>query len=143
MDEPKPKRKYVMTPEHKARVVASLEKARLVPKEIRYRRTEKRYQANLNNLGIAAAKRREKAAQELQDVRAQMESTFPPGEPGFGIRAPGSSPNPESRLFCESPGPESRVPARQSWSRQHVWWTGACAWCGAGGGARGGASCRC
>jgi len=43
MEEARPKRKYVMTPEHKAKVIASLERARLVPKEIRYRRTEKRY----------------------------------------------------------------------------------------------------
>ena len=143
MDDVKPKRKYLMTPEHRAKVIASLEKARLVPKEVRYRRNEKRYQANLKNLGIAKAKYREKAEQELQNVRTKMESTFPPGDVGSGqnpevgsrqtaegsradercpasfsatpeppIRTPAllRTPNPESRLFCESPAPspESR-----------------------------------
>ncbi|HMD98695.1 MAG TPA: hypothetical protein VKM93_15355 [Terriglobia bacterium] len=72
----KPKRKYVMTPEHRAKVLANLGKARLAPKEKVYRKTPKRYAANLNNLGIANAKRR----QEGEVLSAKMEGLFPPPE---------------------------------------------------------------
>ncbi len=71
--EPKPKPKYVMTPEHRAKVMANLGKARLAPKEKVYRKTPKRYAANLNNLGVAAAKRR----QEREILSAKMEGLFP------------------------------------------------------------------
>ncbi|MGO9275363.1 MAG: hypothetical protein ACLQOO_34860 [Terriglobia bacterium] len=74
--EPKPKRKYVMTPERHAKLMANLAKARLAPKEKVYRKTPKRYTANLNNLGIAAAKRR----QEREILSAKMEKLFPPPE---------------------------------------------------------------
>ena len=74
--DPKPKRKYVMTPEHRAKVLANLAQARLAPKEKVYRKTPKRYAANLNNLGIAAAKRR----QEREILSAKMEELFPPPE---------------------------------------------------------------
>jgi len=74
--EPKPKRKYVMTPERKAKLMANLAKARLAPKERVYRKTPKRYAANLNNLGIASAKRR----QEAETLHAKMENLFPPPE---------------------------------------------------------------
>ena len=75
-NDPKPKRKYVMTPEHRAKVLANLAQARLAPKEKVYRKTPKRYAANLNNLGIAAAKRRE----EAETLHAKMEELFPPPE---------------------------------------------------------------
>ena len=74
--EPKPKRKYVMTPERHAKIMANLAKARLAPKDKVYRKTPKRYAANLNNLGIAAAKRR----QEREILSAKMEGLFPPPE---------------------------------------------------------------
>src|SRR5208282_5560457 len=74
--DPKPKRKYVMTPEHRAKVGANLAQARLAPKEKVYRKTPKRYAANLNNLGIAAAKRR----QEVETLHAKMEELFPENE---------------------------------------------------------------
>jgi len=74
--DPKPKRKYVMTPEHRAKVLANLAQARLAPKEKVYRKTPKRYAANLNNLGIAAAKR----CQEAETLHAKMEELFPPPE---------------------------------------------------------------
>ncbi len=74
--DPKPKRKYVMTPEHRAKVLANLAQARLAPKEKVYRKTPKRYAANLNNLGIAAAKRR----QEAETLHSKMEEIFPPSE---------------------------------------------------------------
>jgi hypothetical protein len=74
--DPKPKRKYVMTPEHRAKVVANLDRARLAPKDKVYRKTPKRYAANLNNLGIAAAKRR----QEAETLHARMEELFPAPE---------------------------------------------------------------
>jgi len=75
-NEPKPKRKFVMTPERHAKLLANLAKARLAPKEKVYRKTPKRYAANLNNLGIAAAKRR----QEAETRHAKMEDLFPPPE---------------------------------------------------------------
>jgi len=74
--EAQPKRKYVMTPEHRAKVMANLAQARLAPKEKVYRKTPKRYAANLNNLGIANAKRRE----EAETLQAKMEDLFPPSE---------------------------------------------------------------
>jgi len=74
--EPKPKRKFVMTPERKAKLMANLAKARLAPKEKVYRKTPRRYAANLNNLGIAAAKRRE----EREILSGKMEELFPPSE---------------------------------------------------------------
>jgi hypothetical protein len=84
MEGPKAKRKHVMTPEHRAKVLQNLEKARLAPQEKVYRKTERRYAANLKNLAIGHAKRR----QEAEALRAKMEATFP---------APASSANPESR----------------------------------------------
>jgi len=72
----KPKRKFVMTPERLAKIMANLAKARLAPKEKVYRTTPKRYAANLNNLGIAAAKRRD----EAETLHAKMEGLFPPPE---------------------------------------------------------------
>jgi len=80
MDDSKPKRKYVMTPEHRAKVIANLGQARLAPREKVYRKTEKRYQANLNNLGIANAKRIQEAQREAEALRAKMEALFPPPE---------------------------------------------------------------
>jgi hypothetical protein len=76
LTEPKPKRKYVMTPERRAKLMENLAQARLAPKEKVYRKTPKRYAANLNNLGIASAKRR----QEAETLRAKMEGLFPPPE---------------------------------------------------------------
>jgi len=94
--EPKPKRKYVMTPEHRAKVVANLAQARLAPKEKVYRQTPKGYAANLNNLGIAAAKRR----QEREILNAKMEVLFPPPEvpPPLLPRFPERSGEPRLRM---------------------------------------------
>jgi hypothetical protein len=72
--EPKPKRKYVMTPERRTKLLANLAKARITPKEKVYRKTPRRYAANLNNLGIANARRR----QEAETLHAKMEDLFPP-----------------------------------------------------------------
>ena len=55
-NDPKPKRKFVMTPERHAKLMANLAKARLAPKEKVYRKTPKRYAANLSNLEKANAK---------------------------------------------------------------------------------------
>ena len=76
MDEAKPKRKYVMTAEHRAKVIANLEQARLAPREKVYRPTPKRHAANLSNLGIANAKRR----QQADALRVKMEDLFPAPE---------------------------------------------------------------
>jgi len=76
MTDSKPKRKYVMTPERHAKIMANLAKARLAPKEKVYRKTPKRYAANVNNLGIAAAKRR----QEAETLHSKMEEIFPPSQ---------------------------------------------------------------
>ena len=113
--EPKPKRKYVMTPEHRAKVIANLAKARLAPKEEVYRRTEKRYAANLRNLAIAQAKRREDAQREEAALRAKMESAFPldpvlrpPGsQQGTGSDA-GENPRHDSRNSPENSDPQKR-----------------------------------
>ena len=95
-NEPKPKRKYVMTPEHRAKVLANLAQARLAPKEKVYRKTPKRYAANLNNLGIAAARRR----REAETLHAKMEELFPPPEvpPPPLTRLPQSPDDPPRRM---------------------------------------------
>src|SRR5271165_7691916 len=77
-NDPKPKRKYVMTPEHRAKVIANLGQARLAPKEKVYRKTPKRYAANLANLAKAHAKRRQQSeSQQAENLRAQLEGLFP------------------------------------------------------------------
>ncbi|HME00836.1 MAG TPA: hypothetical protein VKM93_26335 [Terriglobia bacterium] len=90
--ETKPKRKYVMTPEHRAKVVANLAKARLAPKEKVYRKTPRRYAANIGNLAKANAKVREQS----ESLRAKLEGVFPapdvpppPIIPPFGPPLPG------------------------------------------------------
>ncbi|MGO9274945.1 MAG: hypothetical protein ACLQOO_32735 [Terriglobia bacterium] len=90
--EPKTKRKYVMTPERRAKLLANLEKARLAPKEKVYRKTPKRYAANVGNLEKAKSKLREQLEREQEDLRVKLEGLFPAGEdpPPFG---------PESRQF--------------------------------------------
>lgn len=96
-DDPKPKRKYVMTPEHRAKVMANLAQARLAPKEKVYRKTPKRYAGNLRNLGVANAKR----LQEAEHLRGKMENLFPPPE----------APPPPLEPLCPRPGrPPCRVP---------------------------------
>ena len=77
-----PKPKYVMTPEHRAKVIANLGKARLAPREKVYRKTDKRYAANLKNLEIGRAKLRREAQEEEAALRSKMESAFPP-DPAF------------------------------------------------------------
>jgi hypothetical protein len=74
--EPKPKRKYVMTPEHRAKVMANLAQARRAPKEKVYRKTPKRYAANLSNLAKANAAVR----QQAEERRAKLEDFFPAPE---------------------------------------------------------------
>jgi hypothetical protein len=96
-NEPKPKRKFVMTPERRAKLMANLEKARLAPKEKVYRKTAKRYAANLNNLGIANAMRR----QEREILSAKMEGLFPP---------PAAPPPPLPRLQPSPGDPPRRMP---------------------------------
>jgi hypothetical protein len=94
-NEPKPKRKYVMTPERKAKLMANLEKARLAPKEKAYRKTPKHYPANIGNLAKANAKVR----QQSEDLRAKLEGLFP---------APEVSPPPQAPLaapYVQLPGP--------------------------------------
>jgi len=106
MEEAKPKRKYVMTPEHRAKVIANLGKARQAPKEKVYRKTEKRYRANVNNLGIANAKRRQEAEQEAETLRSKMESLFPaPEVPSFtrGISSTRHLPCPHTRTHSKRP----------------------------------------
>jgi hypothetical protein len=71
-----PKRKFVMTPERKAKLMANLEKARLAPKEKVYRKTPKRYAANIGNLAKANAKLREKS----ESLRPKLEELFPAPE---------------------------------------------------------------
>jgi hypothetical protein len=120
-----------MTPARLAAAMAALEKARAAPKEKVYRPTAKRRAANLANLEIANAKRR----QEVETLRAGLEATFPAPESEFGIGDSGfageegdwgfgvgdsqkeaqggsSCANPESRI--PNPGssakPESRTP---------------------------------
>ncbi len=73
-NEPKPKRKYVMTPERKAKLMANLAKARLAPKEKVYRKTPKRYAANIGNLAKANAR------QQTEDLRGKLENLFPAPE---------------------------------------------------------------
>ncbi|MGO9272096.1 MAG: hypothetical protein ACLQOO_17845 [Terriglobia bacterium] len=73
---PKPKRKYVMTPERHAKLLANLAKARLAPKEKVYRKTPKRYAANIGNLEKANAKVR----QQSETLRAGLEGFFPAPE---------------------------------------------------------------
>ena len=126
MEEGKTKRKFVMTPERLAKIMANLAQARLAPKEKVYRKTDKRYAANLRNLGMANSKRREEAQREEAALRAKMENAFPPEEvggrqkaessfasPESPVPSPGSSANPESPT--PNPGssanPESPVPS--------------------------------
>ncbi|MGO9270884.1 MAG: hypothetical protein ACLQOO_11625, partial [Terriglobia bacterium] len=75
-NEPKPKRKFVMTPERHAKLMANLAKARLAPREKVYRKTPKRYAANLNNLEKANAQVR----QQSESLRAGLEGFFPAPE---------------------------------------------------------------
>ncbi len=75
-NEPKPKRKYVMTPERKAKLMANLAMARLAPKEKVYRKTPRRYAANIGNLEKANAKVR----QQAEELRAKVEGLFPAPE---------------------------------------------------------------
>jgi len=74
--EPKPKRKYVMTPERRPKLMANLAQVRLAPKEEVYRKTPKRYAANIGNLEKANAKVR----QQSESLRAGLESFFPAPE---------------------------------------------------------------
>ncbi len=74
--EPKPKRKYVMTPERRAKLMANLAQARLAPKEKVYRKTPKRYAANIGNLEKANAKVR----QQSESLREGLEGFFPAPE---------------------------------------------------------------
>ncbi|HMD99903.1 MAG TPA: hypothetical protein VKM93_21560 [Terriglobia bacterium] len=84
-NEPKPKRKYVMTPERKAKLMANLAMARLAPKEKVYRKTPKRYAANIGNLEKANAKVR----QQSESLRAGLEGFFPaPAVPPPAIVTP-------------------------------------------------------
>ena len=71
--EPKPKRKFVMTPERRAKLLANLAKARLAPKDKVYRQTPRRYAANLGNLEKANAKVR----QQAEHLRRGLEGFFP------------------------------------------------------------------
>jgi len=84
--EPKPKRKYVVTPERREKVMANLAKARLAPKEKVYRKTPRRYAANIGNLEKAKAKLSEQLQTEQEDLRAKLEGLFPGCEdpPAFG-----------------------------------------------------------
>src|SRR5208282_4093583 len=75
-NEPKPKRKYVMTPERRAKLMANLAQARLAPKEKVYRKTPKRYAANIGNLEKANAKVR----QQSESLREGLEGFFPAPE---------------------------------------------------------------
>src|SRR5271157_804994 len=98
-NEPKPKRKYVMTPERHAKLMANLAKARLAPKEKVYRKTPKRYAANIGNLAKANAKLREQSeSRQSEDLRAKLEGLFP---------APQVPPPPQAPLgapFVQLPG---------------------------------------
>src|SRR5208337_1594331 len=76
-NEPKPKRKYVMTPERHAKLMANLAKARLAPKEKVYRKTPRRYAANVGNLAKANAKLREQSESHQSDLREKLEGLFP------------------------------------------------------------------
>jgi len=101
-NEPKPKRKYVMTPERHAKLMANLGKARLAPKEKVYRKTPKRYAANVGNLAKANAKVRRESA----SVRAGLENLFPaPEVPPPPIVLPLGSP------YLQPPAPPSGRPA--------------------------------
>jgi len=102
-NEPKPKRKYVMTPEGRAKLLANLAQARLAPKDKVYRKTPKRYAANLNNLGIASAKRR----REAETLHQKMEDLFPPPEvPPLPIPPPPLRPLPTSGAANGTAGAE-------------------------------------
>jgi hypothetical protein len=96
---PKPKRKYVMTPERKAKLMANLEKARLAPKEKVYRQTPKRYAANLGNLEKANAK-----ARQQSELRAKLEGLFP---------APQAPPPPPAPLAAPYLQPPDTPPSHQ------------------------------
>jgi len=101
--DPKPKRKYVMTPERHAKIMANLAKARLAPKEKVYRKTPKRYAANIGNLEKAKAKLHQESESQQADLREKLESLFPPSEvppppivtsygPAFGPMGPMGAP---------------------------------------------------
>jgi hypothetical protein len=101
--EPKPKRKFVMTPERRAKLMANLEKARLAPKEKVYRKTPKRYAANIGNLEKANAKRRqdqESEGQQQENLRAKLEGLFPaPDFPPIPIVPPPGTPRNQPPRF--------------------------------------------
>src|SRR5271165_6709529 len=98
---PKPKRKYVMTPERKAKLMANLEKARLAPKEKVYRQTPQRYAANIGNFEKAKAKRRQESeGQQRENLRAKLEGLFPaPDFPPIPIVPPPGTPRDQPLRF--------------------------------------------
>ncbi|HTS70371.1 MAG TPA: hypothetical protein VMO17_15425 [Terriglobia bacterium] len=106
-NEAKPKRKYVMTPERKAKLLGNLAKARLAPKEKVYRKTPKRYAANVGNLEKAKAKLREQSeSRQAEDLRGKLEELFPPPEiaPPAIVTAYGPAVNPMGAPLAGPPG---------------------------------------
>jgi hypothetical protein len=101
--EPKTKRKYVMTPERRAKLMANLEHARQAPKEKVYRKTPKRYAANIRNLAQANAKRRE----EVETLRLKVGELFPaPEVPPPPIEPLSQQPGAPPVFIPPSPGEE-------------------------------------
>jgi len=100
-NEPKPKRKFVITPERQAKLLANLEKARLAPKEKVYRKTPKRYAANVGNLAKANAKRREQSqGQQAENLRGKLEGFFPaPDFPPIPMVPPPGTPRNQPPRF--------------------------------------------
>src|SRR5271166_2034754 len=100
-NQPKPKRKFVMTPERRAKLLANLEKARLAPKEKVYRKTPKRYAANVGNLAKANAKRREQSqGQQAENLRGKLEGFFPaPDFPPIPMVPPPGTPRNQPPRF--------------------------------------------
>jgi len=102
--DPKPKRKFVMTPERHAKLMANLAQARLAPKEKVYRRTPKRYAANIGNLAKAQAKLRE----QQESLRAKLEGLFPSGQVfPPPLNSPSESPlgSPDASASSSPPSP--------------------------------------
>jgi hypothetical protein len=111
-NEPKPKRRFVMTPERRAKLMANLEKARLAPKEKVYRKTPKRYAANIGNLAKANAKRHQESERhQAEELRARLEGLFP--APEVPPTQPPSAGPPLGPSFCPPPpcDPPSGRPA--------------------------------
>jgi hypothetical protein len=92
-----------MTPERRAKLMANLEKARLAPKEKVYRKTPKRYAANIGNLAKANAKRhQESESHQAEELRARLEGLFP--APEVPPTQPPSAPGPPlGPPFCPPP----------------------------------------